>query len=165
MGSPSRDHAPNTCAATPKSAAPKVVFRVQHPSDGYGPYRPGLSHRWTDLLHEVRNPSILTDFDEAVFSRLSPNRFNGCALESLGAVRKWFSPIEREKLAKLGFALVALAAHSIVARSDRQLLISRTEPFRSGALELPWEVLSSGEVAPEEASPRQVVKPIRDEVQ
>lgn len=125
------------------SVSPDLVYRVQSPVDGRGPYRPGLSHHWADLIHHLRNPTIMEDFGMAVIRDMDGNRFNGCALESLDAVRKWFSPLERVKLENLGYVLASMQPGEVVARSSRQLLISRPLPFNVQCSELPWWVLEN----------------------
>jgi hypothetical protein len=118
--------------------APDFVFRIQSPEDGRGPYRPGFSHVWTDMLHEARNPTIMDEFGLDLIEAMSPNNANGCAFDCLEQAGKWFSPIERKKLDRWGYCPFIMRA-KIVARSERQLLVTRPWPFVRRSVRLSWD--------------------------
>lgn len=98
------------------------VWRVQDAS-GRGPYRPGLSERWMDEQHHVRNEGPLA------FRRADLLEHSGWGFLSEGAAKRWFSRSERRRLLQLGFELVNLDADLVVVSSARQCLFSRTLPL------------------------------------
>lgn len=114
-----------------------VVFRVQA-SDGRGPWRPGWSETWIEgdapadrlmenLIDLVPVPSAL------------PQGFvYGSACRSLDALMRWFTPLERQRLAGFGFHPVRLNADVVVAESKWQMVIGRRRPFNEGATRLRW---------------------------
>ena len=126
------------------------VFRVQD-WRGRGPFKPGLSERWLDReLAPGREylPDFMSEFGLDVLVQLGqPGEFYGCAVRTLPELDRWFSPTERVRLEFLGYNIVSLRAHRIVAESPNQMLIARRKPFKAGAVILPWRALAQSPFA------------------
>lgn len=116
------------------------IYRVQD-AEGRGPYKPGLSDRWTDVDHEERNPSIFEDFkispmDLRLLWRECEN--GGCAFRTQQSLQAWFGMIERLRLEELGYFVVTMLVDRILLESERQLIFARIRPLRLGVIKLPW---------------------------
>lgn len=149
-----------TCAVTggpptPCTVERPFVFRVQDAA-GRGPYRPGFSHVWMDLIHEQRNPTIMDEFGLPLIESMAPENANGCAFETLRQAARWFSPAERGRLDMWGYRLVVMRVDRILARSERQALVTRRLPFRHGAVALRWDLLDPASL---DAAEREAVVP------
>ena len=117
-----------------------VAYRVQD-AEGIGPWRPGRSHlwieagapadRWTETVMDICPVSVLMN--------LPPGKHYGSACRSLDTLFQWFTPVERERLHRLGFHPVQLQADVVIAESPWQMLIGRVRPFAQGATRLRWE--------------------------
>jgi hypothetical protein len=116
-----------------------VAFRVQA-ADGRGPWRPGFSHRWIDEEAPVgRLTETVMDLMPIHELRSLPSSMvYGSACRTLPALLDWFTPVERDRLAHLGFHPVRLNADIVLAESRWQMLIGRTRPFHDGATRLQW---------------------------
>lgn len=99
--------------------------------DGRGPYRPGLSERWSDNraddlppfydelgvpIHKVRD--LFTDGWHA-----------GCGCSSKEQLRQWFSRAERRRLKLLGFREVEFRPDRIVAVTPTQVVFEHRTPL------------------------------------
>jgi hypothetical protein len=115
------------------------VYRVQG-VDGRGPWRPGFSERWIEADAPAdRLTETIFDLVPLDGLRRLPLGFDyGCACRSLDALMHWFTPIERERLAALGFSPVRLVIDVVVVESATQLLAGRRRPFRDGATRYRW---------------------------
>ena len=117
------------------------VFRVQD-SDGRGPFKPGHSKDWAD---EFDTPGLAAlppwgdEFGWDIIDRLGrPGEFYGSGVRTIDALRKWFSPTERKRLAALGYFVVTLSIDRVLGESENQLLFARNKPLASGAIIIGW---------------------------
>lgn len=108
-----------------------TVYRWQD-AEGRGPYRPGFSHVWKDVGHDLRNPSFMEEFGLSVVNKRGPDEHLGCAFRSADQMRQWFSEQERELIRFYGYEFVEMHADRVLAESPRQLVIARRRPFRFG---------------------------------
>ena len=116
------------------------VYRVQD-ENGRGPYKPGLSHIWTDAHHNDRNPSLFEEFKvspEDMATLWQANENGGCAFADLRQLNSWFGLHERFRLEELGYSIVTMLVDRVLFQSDRQLIFARKRPLRLGAIKLPW---------------------------
>lgn len=115
------------------------AYRVQA-ADGRGPWRPGWSHTWIDGdAPEGRLSETIMDLLPLPQLRaLPPTMAWGCACRSLASLMQWFTPVERERLERLGFYPVRMQADVVLVESPWQMLIGRTRPFTDGATRLRW---------------------------
>ena len=120
-----------------------TVFRVQD-REGRGPYRPGFSKHWVDYDADVDNPTIFQDFGLNFRSMFRPGEGGGCAFRTQQQARDWFTPIERVRLANLGYHLHIVTPDRIVAEAPRQLLIASRLPFNLIATPTTWADLHQG---------------------
>lgn len=113
-----------------------TVYRVQD-AEGRGPFRPGLSAQWSDHHGPVRPPPYFDLWPD--WRRLVPGGWwYGSAVEAVPQLDPWFTGPERDRLAALGFRLVALDRAFIAARDPAQVLIARKRPFTAGCRVLAW---------------------------
>lgn len=117
-----------------------TVVRVQA-VDGRGPWRPGFSHRWIDEDAPVGRltETVMDLVPMHELLCLPSSMMYGSACRTLTALFEWFTPLERRRLALLGFHPVRLNADVVLAESRWQMLIGRTRPFHEGATRLRWE--------------------------
>ena len=118
-----------------------TVVRVQG-VDGRGPWRPGFSKTWIEG-DAPANRLTETIFDLVPLDTLlhlpSDMQF-GSACSTLDALMDWFTPVERVRLAGLGFYPVRLNVDVVLAKSDYQMVIGRRRPFADGATRLKWSM-------------------------
>lgn len=114
-----------------------VVYRVQD-KDGRGPV--------------PMPPAIHEDFGASIIGLMDPRFHNGCALETLVHVDRWFSPTERRRLTMLGYRLVRISVDVVLAASESQLVVARKKPFNRDFEPVAWPV-SDGREAPRRATP------------
>jgi hypothetical protein len=110
------------------------LFRVQD-SEGRGPYRPGLSHRWSSPIGPVVLPwwtELKLDL-RAAMALIPAGMHSGSAFRSMEQLADWFVPEEREKLAGLGYHIVRFKPHKIVAETPTQVVFAQNFPL-SGLL-------------------------------
>jgi len=121
------------------SASPVTVVRVQD-ADGRGPWRPGFSQTWIDGDAPAdRLMETVMDLVPLHVLRALPDTMQyGCACRSLDALMRWFTPREKETLARAGYHPVRLRADVVLAETEWQLVIGRRRPFRDGATRLRW---------------------------
>lgn len=122
-----------------------IAYRVQA-NDGRGPWRPGWSQFWidgdapTDRLVE----SLLDLLPVDVICALPATMHYGSACRSLESLMCWFTPIERDRLHRLGFYPVRLNVDAVIVESQWQLVIGRRRPFDDGATRLRWPTRTAG---------------------
>ena len=115
------------------------VVRVQD-ADGRGPWRPGFSHTWIeeDAPADRLTESVLELVPPSVLRAIPRDIHVGCACRSVEALMAWFTPVERQRLARLGFHIVRLRVDRVIAESDWQMVVARRRPFAEGATRLRW---------------------------
>ena len=116
-----------------------TLYRVQHPKDGRGPFRPGLSEFWTDETGPPSLPAIFEEMELDLITRREPPGYvKGCAVRTLQHINQWFTPKEQRTLHALGFQIVQLSECEILAESPHQLLFRRPVPHTTIATIHPW---------------------------
>lgn len=128
-----------TASPTPYSEGPLTVYRVQSVIDGRGPWRPGMSHLWHDEAKTYLPDSVVGAFGLDWRAEIPEGWHCGCACRSLDGLLKWFTPIERERLAHMGYELVALEAEKIIRENADQVIFARRKPLTVGAIVLPFK--------------------------
>jgi hypothetical protein len=119
------------------------VFRVQDKA-GRGPFKPGMSQHWVeDNSDVVPPPPVHEAFGPDLFATLhNLIKVNGgacgCACLEKADFAKWFTPIERNNLNKLGYRLVTLKPDRIVATAPHQVVFWRKRPLNRDTLVIPW---------------------------
>ena len=130
-----------------------IVFRVQD-AEGRGPYRPGLSHKWTDDDH-WRNQSFFVEFGwsvEKVRTLWNRNESGGCGFRDLVGLHRWFGASECAKLDELGYSIVRMVADRIIAESRQQLVFARKKPLWVEYEMLPWSIAATQSIGTESAA-------------
>lgn len=116
-----------------------MVYRVQD-YEGRGPWRPGVSGLW------IQDDAPVGRLEETIFDlmpaadlqRLPRDRYYGCGCRRLDDLMLWFTPLERQRLARLGYTPVQLHADAVLASSVWQVLFSRYRPLSHGATRRSW---------------------------
>lgn len=120
------------------------IYRIQHPSDGRGPFRPGFTRQWADdtgdRLRSTR-PAIHIEFGPDLMVGLSADMAYGTGVRRIEALAEWFSPDERLTLASMGFQVVRLDIDAVVRESPNQVVFGRRTPLRDRATVLGWRHL------------------------
>lgn len=119
---------------TPRAAKGRVespILRVQD-REGRGPYRPGFSAKWLD----DDGPTTLPWWEELGEDMVAAHRQRcagpyhwGCGFRSGDQLRAWFTPRERGRLARLGFALVRIWPSVVVAETPTQVVFGCSRPL------------------------------------
>lgn len=116
-----------------------TVYRVQD-KDGRGPFKPGLSHLWTDTHKSEWLPSWIEEFGVNIVRKaMDEGRHVGCGCRSVGELKRWFSKAERRRLKRLGYNLVSMKVDEVLAESDIQFMFSRSKPLSDGATSVKWK--------------------------
>lgn len=116
-----------------------TLFRVQA-ADGRGPWRPGLSHHWTDENRQKFQTDILTAFGLNWKERIPPGMHVGCACRTLDGLLDWFTPLEQRRLEAMGYAPVTFLADRILAENREQVIFARRDPLNVAVVALKWRV-------------------------
>lgn len=114
-----------------------TVYRVQA-ADGRGPWRPGMSHLWHDEAKTYLPDSIVDAFGLDWRNEIPHGWACGCACRSLDGLLKWFTPLERNRLDRMGYTPVRLRADKIIRENADQVIFARREPLTVGAAVMPW---------------------------
>lgn len=91
-----------------------VIYRIEHKTDGYGPYNGVVFHRWkNDRSHcEPRNPS---PWDDELIGEhwpcLKKQHEYRFGFESIEQLKAWFDADELERMFSLGFEIVAVKSY------------------------------------------------------
>jgi hypothetical protein len=119
------------------------VYRVQD-GEGRGPFRPGFSRHWADETFRGRVkpfPTWMQEFGADLIERLGKgDEHFGSAVRTPEKLCEWFSPMERAKLALLGYSAVSLSIYRVLAESENQLVFARKFPLHRDALIIQWPV-------------------------
>lgn len=117
---------------------PIQLYRVQHRTDGRGPYRPGFSAKWSDPdEHPFGFKSWIEEFGlEKILSERREGEYLGCGCRDLATIRQWFSASEFERLRSFGYRVVLLNVDRVLAESPCQVVFARRLPLHLGALPL-----------------------------
>lgn len=111
------------------SDIPKIL-RVQD-GEGRGPYRPGLSHRWSAVEGPLNPPWwIETGEDvQAAHARIPAGYHVGCGFRDYRQFHRWFTGAELRRLDRLGFRLVTLIPDIIIADTPTQIVFGCLAPL------------------------------------
>jgi hypothetical protein len=117
------------------------VYRIQA-ADGRGPFRPGLTKYWIDVLHAPRPMPIQDAFGFFWIEELRAGWMYGCGCLSLDELVKWFSPNECAALKDMGYFPAVIEADEIVRnREGEQVIFGCKKPFSKIAKKLTWDAL------------------------
>lgn len=117
---------------------PGQLYRVQA-DDGRGPWRPGLSRHWIDeTSHQPLFPNVLESFGLDWLGKIPRGWHAGCACRSLSELFAWFTPIEMERLAAIGYYPVVLMPDKIIDADAHQVVFARKRPLNEGIEILSW---------------------------
>jgi len=114
-----------------------TLYRVQA-ADGRGPWRPGLSHHWSDESRTTLQSGILDAFGTDWLKNIPHGWHAGCACRSLDGLMEWFTPLEQERLASMGYAPVAVLADIVLAENADQVAFARRDPLAVSVVPLAW---------------------------
>lgn len=104
----------------------QTLYRYED-KDGRGPFKPGFSHRWVSPTRDGPPPP----WEEAgigigEFQQLfTPGMHGGSACKSKQQLRLWFNFMERRRLAKLGYRMVAFTPDRILLETPTQVVFER----------------------------------------
>ena len=107
-----------------------VLIRVQD-RFGRGPYRPGLTARWSDDDGPIAFPwwtELGLDFAEAN-SCISDEYHNGCGFRTRDQFEAWFTDREMRALERLGFVLAAVTADVVHFETPTQVVFGSIRPL------------------------------------
>lgn len=96
----------------------KALYRMQD-NEGRGPWRPGLSTKWSDPYREIPKTHI-HEFGLSFLARVPKYYRMGTACASISQLKRWFTIIEIERLYMLGFSLVVIRPDAILEESENQ---------------------------------------------
>lgn len=108
-----------------------MILRIQD-REGRGPYRPGLSQKWTDSWRTSQLPPIYQEvpaFAALVNNAHSEGLHIGCAVRGKDALFEWFSPMEILRLREMGFGIVDATGCEILMETQHQLVIGSKAPL------------------------------------
>lgn len=111
-----------------------IVYRIQD-DEGRGPWKPGFSHLWIEPRADHDN--LIPWYREFgdVHLRAIAGMYMGCACTSVDQLRRWFSPVEYDRLISFGYRAVTMKAGRILAQSDIQCFFERSKPLRKQVCE------------------------------
>ncbi len=119
-----------TGLGAPRACHSRVVIRVQD-RHGRGPYRPGMSHRWSDPNGFDCPPwwvELGLEMAAAHERFVGPYHW-GCAFTSREQMARWFNVGEMRALDRLGYSLAAVSADIVVAETPRQIVFGSIAPL------------------------------------
>lgn len=122
------------------------LFRVQA-ADGRGPWRPGMSHLWTDETRTSLPAGIVDAFGTDWLREIPRAWHAGCACRGMDGLRRWFTPVELKRLDGMGYKAVGMYADRIVRENDDQIIFARRLPLNEAAVVVPWDLLDADAVA------------------
>ena len=117
------------------------LFRVQHPYDGRGPFRPGFSHRWLDAAGDAmreHKPTLMSEFGADFVDQSKDGEHLGTGVRTMNALCDWFSLGERRNLAALGFEIVCLPFCRLIQESAHQVFFGRLIPLQQRVIRRRW---------------------------
>lgn len=107
------------------------ILRIQD-AEGRGPYKPGMSSRWTDDHGDPPPPTWMEEFGD-ITRQCADDEYLGCGCRTLDQLFKWFTPTERVRLRRLGYQIVVMWADRVIAESVNQIVFARKKPLAMGA--------------------------------
>ena len=105
-----------------------TLYRVQD-SDGRGPYKPGISHIWSDQDSTAGAP-YFEEFGWQILDTIPQGMHSGCAFQTMDQLHAWFSQAELNRLLRMGYQIVTVKADGIAAQSDRQTVFWCRRPLK-----------------------------------
>jgi hypothetical protein len=108
------------------------VYRIEN-KHGEGPYRSIACEEWETSSHNLgpRNPGPYSDFPEDDWHFIPGYTKRAClfGFTTLAQLKKWFNTTERKRLRHLGYVIVRMQAHQIVAQSRLQCAFVPSEKY------------------------------------
>lgn len=101
-----------------------TLLRVED-AERRGPYRPGMSHLWSDEEGPPPPPTWGAEFGLGILRAVGKNENMQCGFRDEAQLRRWFTPTELYRLQLLGYRIVAVEAVRIVAESRNQVVFIR----------------------------------------
>jgi hypothetical protein len=103
-----------------------IIYRVEHPYDGKGPYTGYYNCLGYFPRSHNRNthPNPYMESNNTRF--MQSNEY--CGFESISAFKKWFNPKERQILKDKGFELIQMSVLTKnVIKFEKQLIFKKTK--------------------------------------
>lgn len=109
-----------------------TILRVQD-VEGRGPYRPGLSIRWSDEAGPYCPPWwVELGWDMmAAHALMDGDYAYGCGFRNSEQMAAWFTSVELSRLAALGFHLAVIKPAIIVAETSRQIVFGASRALNT----------------------------------
>lgn len=114
-----------------------ALYRVQA-ADGRGPWRPGLSHHWTDENRTKLQAGIVDAFGLDWLKEIPQGWHAGCACRTLAGLMEWFTPPEQNRLAAMGYVPVKVYPDKILAENEDQVVFACKSPLALCSISLTW---------------------------
>ena len=116
----------------------KRVYRVQA-ADGRGPWRPGLSKHWIEMDSDrPLQPDVLAAFGTGWLRQVPHGWHAGCACRTLAGLMAWFTPVECNRLAAMGYSPVAIYPDKIIEENEDQVVFACKTPLAFCSIALTW---------------------------
>ena len=132
-----------------------TLYRVQS-VDGRGPWRPGLSKYWIDKDSDLPLPlDCISAFGMDWLKKIPKGWHIGCACRTLSGLMAWFTPVERSRLAAMGFIPVRVFPDKIIAENEDQVLFASKNPLAFCTISLTWSFAADSITARIENAKRQ----------
>jgi len=112
-----------------------TIYRIQD-KEGRGPFRPGFSHQWIDEDRAEWPETYMHQFGADILKNIPEQRHAGCGFFSVDQLKKWFTPVELDRLLLLGYSAVKLDSSTVIARSKEQLVFHRKKPLWIDAIKI-----------------------------
>ena len=123
--------------SVPNSQTAKV-YRVQA-ADGRGPWRPGLSKHWIDNDSDRPLQSAVHEaFGWDWIKKIPQGWHAGCACRTLAGLMAWFTPVERNRLAAMGYSPVTIYPDKIIEENADQVVFACKTPLAFCCIALTW---------------------------
>jgi len=106
------------------------LYRVQD-ADGRGPYRPGFTRYWQNDNGLICLPwweELGITLAQAVAS-LPEGMHSGCAFDSMSALARWFTDVERLRLDAFGYRVVRFKPDKIIFTTPTQVVFANRAPL------------------------------------
>lgn len=119
------------------------IYRIQD-ADGRGPYKPGMSEKWTDKENwhykkfMTNLPPFMDEFGPSIIDEINElfeveGGAFGCGFRTMEQLHKWFSKSEQQRLKTLGYHIVKIVPKKIIRSSDKQTVFWHQKPLNEVA--------------------------------
>lgn len=117
-----------------------LAYRVMHPIDGRGPWRPGFSHHWTtgeDHRPDETTQQLMRGIDFRPLM-LRYRQF-GTVCPTLEMLAVWFTKQETLNLERIGYLVCHVTIDQILKVGRYQNLVASKQPFHKRYRDLGWK--------------------------